>query len=380
MVVASIIVTTIIVFIIVDILLRVVLKRMRATQLRKEREQALDIGLKLDVSEEAATLTRVELDHPQARILAVDDEKIVLDSLRKMLTLGGYSIDTVESGPEALGLIGKRDYDFVFTDLKMPGMDGVEVTKAVRHLRPDIDVIIITGYGTIETAVETVQSGAMDYVEKPFTEDELLAFVKTALIKRQARQEERGRHTIRVLKPGTSESKSKFELNVPAGAFVSPQHAWATIELNGTVRIGLDDLIRKVFGKIDGVELPETGRKIEQDQPLFAVTYGDFRLTIAAPLSGTIIAVNAEHTEHPEWLAIKPFELSWVCRIEPSDLAAELPSLKIGQDAVAWYQAELNRYSELAKSAAAARGKGEQEPSSRQRDLLAVFSKPFLPT
>ena len=108
-VVASIIVTTIIVFIIVDILLRVLLKRMRATQLRKEREQALDIGLKLDVSEEAATLTRVELDHPQARILAVDDEKIVLDSLRKMLTLGGYSIDTVESGPEALGLIGKRD-------------------------------------------------------------------------------------------------------------------------------------------------------------------------------------------------------------------------------------------------------------------------------
>ena len=253
MVVTSIIVTTIIVFILVDILLRMFLTRMRAAQTRKEREQALDVGLKLDVSEEAPTLTRVELDSPKARILAVDDEKIILDSLRKMLVLGGYSIDTVESGSEALGLVSKRDYDFVFTDLKMPGMDGVEVTKAVRHLRPDIDVIVITGYGTIETAVETVQYGAMDYVEKPFTEDELLAFVKTALIKRQARQEKQVRHKVRLVKPGIGESKSRFELNVPAGAFISPQHAWARIELNGAVRIGLDDLIRKIFRQVDGV-------------------------------------------------------------------------------------------------------------------------------
>jgi CheY-like chemotaxis protein len=66
-----------------------------------------------------------------------------------MLVLGGYSIDTVETGSEALGLVRKRDYDFVFTDLRMPGMDGVEVTRAVRHLRPDIDVIVITCPETI---------------------------------------------------------------------------------------------------------------------------------------------------------------------------------------------------------------------------------------
>ena len=83
MVVTSIIVTTIIVFILVDILLRMFLQRVRTAQTRKEREQALVIGLKLDVSKEAPTLTRVELDSPKARILAVDDEKIILDSLRK---------------------------------------------------------------------------------------------------------------------------------------------------------------------------------------------------------------------------------------------------------------------------------------------------------
>jgi len=348
-VVASIVVTTILVFLLVDILLRMFLKRMRAARVKKDREQALDTGLKLDVSEEARTLKRVELDHPKARILAVDDEKIILDSFRKMLVLGGYSIDTVESGSEVLGLIRKHDYDFVFTDLKMPGMDGLEVTRAVKHLRPDIDVIVITGYATIETAVETVKSGAMDYVQKPFTEDELLEFVKTALIKRQDHVDKQMRHKIRLIRPGTTESKSRFELNVPAGVFISPQHAWAKIELNGIVRVGLDDLMRKIFGEIDHVELPEKGKKIEKGKTLFTVGYGDSVLKIPSPLSGTVTSVNLEHAEHPEWLLIKPFELSWMCGIEPSDLAAELPGLRVGHDAVDWYQKELDRYSELSE-------------------------------
>jgi CheY-like chemotaxis protein/glycine cleavage system H lipoate-binding protein len=385
-VVTSIIITTILVFILVDILLRMLLNRVRAAQVRREREEALDTALRLDVSDEAPTLTRVELDRPKARILAVDDEKVVLDSLRKMLALGGYSIDTVESGAEALGLISRRDYDFVFTDLKMPGMDGVEVTKAVKHLRPDIDVIVVTGYGTIETAVETVQVGAMDYVQKPFTEDELLEFVKTALIKRQDRQEKQARHKIRLVRPGTSESKSPFELNVPAGAFVSPQHAWARIELNGAVRLGLDDLIRKIFAKIEGVELPEPGKKIEKGETLFSLSYGDYTLDIPSPISGQVISVNSEHADHPEWLAIKPFELSWMCRIEPSNLAEELPGLRIGHDAVDWYQAELDRYSELAKNGNEATAmyessgaeKDESEPTAAQLDLLARFSEAFL--
>jgi CheY-like chemotaxis protein len=368
-VVPSIVVTTILVFILVDLLLRVLLKKVRGARTKREREQALDTGLRLDVSDEAPSLKRVELDHPHARILAVDDEKTILDSFRKMLVLGGYSIDTVETGSEALGLVRKHDYDFVFTDLRMPGMDGVEVTRAVRHLRPDIDVIVITGYASIETAVETVKSGAMDYVQKPFTEDELLGFVKTAQIRRQDRLEKQMRHEIRLIEPGIRESESRFELNVPAGIFVSPEHAWARIEMNGIVRIGLDDLMRKVFGEIDLVELPETGKKIARGEKLFSVSYGDFRLKIPSPFSGKVAAVNSEHAEHPDWLAIKPFELSWMCGIEPSDLAGELPGLRIGQDAIDWYRKELDRYSRLS---------GRPEEGVEPSTLLPGFSKPFL--
>ena len=182
--VAIIVVITIIVFIIVDIVLRISMKRMEIKKQKKEREEALDIGLKLDYTKEAKTLKRVEVKNPKAKILAVDDEEIILDSFRKILVLAGYSIDTLETGKEALWLIQNHDYDFVFTDIKMPEMDGVDVTKAVKHLRPDIDVIVITGYASIETAVETMKFGAMDYVEKPFTEDELVDFVNKALIKK----------------------------------------------------------------------------------------------------------------------------------------------------------------------------------------------------
>ena len=379
MIVVLIVITTIVAFIVVDLVLRMLLRRMTETRLKREREHALDIGLKLDVSEEAPSLKRVELDNPKARILAVDDEEIILSSFRKILVLAGYSIDTVERGSEALGLIRKNDYDFIFTDLKMPEMDGVELTKAAKHLRPDIDIIVITGYASIETAVETVSSGAMAYIEKPFTEDELLAFVKKALIKRQANLEKNMRHKIRLVKPGTSESDSKFELNVPAGIFISPQHAWAKILSNGAVQVGLDDLVRKVFDKVDQVELPGLAQKVNKGDTLFSIGYGDYSLAIPAPLSGKVIAVNTEHTEHPEWLAIKPFELSWMCRIEPSDLAGELPTLKIGRDSVDWYQQEIDRFHELASGFKSGDGTedAQQLSAAQYVELLESFAKPF---
>ena len=113
------------------------------------REEALAVSLQLDFTREARSLKRVEVNDPAARILCVDDEAIILDSFRRILVLDGYSIDTVETGQEALGLIQARHYDFVFTDLRMPAMDGVEVVKSVKHMRPDIDVIIVTGYASV---------------------------------------------------------------------------------------------------------------------------------------------------------------------------------------------------------------------------------------
>jgi len=381
-----IVVVTIIVFIIVDFSLRIYFQKKQELKLRKEREQALDIGLKLDFSEEAKTLKRVEVKEPKARILAVDDEAIILDSFRKILVVAGYSIDTVEKGREALGLILKNDYDFVFTDLKMPEMDGLEVTKAVKHLRPDIDVIVITGYASIDTAVETMKYGAMDYVQKPFTEDELINFFNKSLIRRKDRIERQMKPTVRLITPSTKESGSQREFNVPAGIFVSQNHTWVNVEMNGNARVGIDDFVRKIIGKIDGVELPELNKEIKKGELLFSIKHNSQAINISAPISGRVTLINTEHVAHPELIAVNPFELSWMCCIEPSNLSEELHSLKIGVDSINWYKGEIDKYTEIVKKIEKEGGAPKPSDmgvdSAEKRDadekFLMEFAKAFL--
>ncbi len=381
-----IVVVTIIVFIIVDFSLRIYFQKRQELKLKKEREAALDIGLKLDVSEEAKSLKRVEVKDPKARILAVDDESIILDSFRKILVVAGYSIDTVEKGKEALGLILKRDYDFVFTDLKMPEMDGLEVTKAVKHLRPDIDVIVITGYASIDTAVETMKYGAMDYVQKPFTEDELITFFNKCVIKRRDRIERQMKPTVRLITPSTKESGSQHEFNVPAGIFISQNHTWVNVEMNGTARVGIDDFARKIIGKIDKIELPKLNVEIRKGDLLLSIKHGSQTVDLSSPISGRVTLLNTEHIEHPDWIASKPFELSWMCCIEPSNLSEELRSLKIGVDSINWYKAEIDKYNEIVKGVEKDRAptdsssKGNDQADMQKADdkLLNEFVKTFL--
>ena len=381
-----IVVVTIIVFILVDFSLRVYFQKRQEIKLRKEREAALDIGLKLDYSEEAKTLKRVEVKSPKARILAVDDESIILDSFRKILVVAGYSIDTVEKGREALGLILKHDYDFVFTDLKMPEMDGLEVTKAVKHLRPDIDVIVITGYASIETAVETMKYGAMDYVQKPFTEDELIEFFNKSLIKRKDRIEREMRPTVRLITPSTKESGSQHEFNVPAGIFISRNHTWVNVEMNGIARVGIDDFVRKIIKTIDKVELPKLNKEVKKGELLFSIKHNSHAIDIVSPISGKVTLVNAEHVEHPDLIALSPFELSWMCCIDPSNLAEELRSLKIGADTVNWYREEIDKYTEIAKginqesARAGSAGKGGDKVAEQEADekFVEAFANAFL--
>lgn len=342
--VVLIVVFMIVAFITADVLVRLFTQRMREKKLKEQREEALDIGLRLDYAEEAPSLKRVEVEEPSARILAVDDEPVVLDSFRKILVIAGYSVDTVETGKEAVGIVQKNDYDFVFTDLKMPDMDGLDVTKAVKHLRPDIDVIMITGYATIESAVDAMKYGALDYVQKPFTEDELVDFVNKSLIRRQAKLERQLRPKVRLVTPSKGESTSEHVFNVPSGAFFSKEHAWATLEVNGMVSIGLDDFLVKLTGEIEEIMLPEEGQSVKKGENLFSIKKGERRLAIASPFSGKVISVNSAILDRLELLKMKPYELGWVCCLEPDNLSEDLKSLRIGTSAVSWYQEEIEKY------------------------------------
>lgn len=342
-------IAAIVIFIIADIIIRLVAKKVREKKVKTEREEALKVSLNLDFSREAKTLKRAEVENPKARILCVDDEAVILDSFRKILVLDGYCVDTVESGKEALGLIQNHSYDFLFTDLKMPEMDGVEVTKSVKHIRPDIDVIIITGYATVETAVECMKFGAMDYVQKPFTEDELLEFAKKAYIKREDRIK-------RMLKPKVHITqikellKSKTpEFMIPGGVFISEGHCWASINDEGLVKVGLDDFARKLIGKVEAIEFPNLGLSVKKGQPLFTVKQKNRIVTFNSPLSGKVKEINKPLSVELESIEISPYENNWICQIDADELDSEISDLKIGKAAVTFYEGDIERLQSVKK-------------------------------
>lgn len=330
-------------FVGIDFLVRQATQKAHAKRERLAREAILNTSVRLEFSDEAKSLKRVEVPNAKARILAVDDEAVVLDSFRRILVLEGYSIDTVQTGPEALSLVQRNDYDFVFTDLKMPDMDGVEVVKAVKHLRPDVDMVVITGYGTIETAVETMQHGASEYVQKPFTAEELGEFVNKLLIKRQARIEALRRPTIRIVSPSQAEETPASEFAVPGGAFIAQGHTWVRIEPAGHVRIGIDDFASKALGPIGAVELPAAGQEVRCGQPLFRFTRGAEQVTFMAPVSGKVLHLNSALLANTTPVSQSPYREGWICQIEPVDLNADLGDLRIGKPVLTWYGEELSR-------------------------------------
>ncbi|MDZ7267699.1 MAG: response regulator [candidate division KSB1 bacterium] len=342
--VAILVVAMILAFIVIDVLVRMIARRLQEAKARKERLAALDIGLRLDFTHEAKTLRRVDVPHPLARILAVDDEPVVLDSFRKILVVAGYAVDTVESGREALGLVQKYKYDFVFTDLKMPEMDGLDVVKGVKHFSPETDVVVITGYATIESAVNAMKFGALDYVQKPFTEDELVEFTRKCLIRRQDRLEKQIKPVVHVVTTGRP---PEHEFLLPGGVFISEGHVWANVTVPGLVRVGMDDFVRKMIGRIDAIELPAKGRRVKKGEPLFYVQQGGRRAAFKAPISGTVHLVNTELAQNLSWLEKQPYEKGWICSIKPDQLSAEIEQLRIGEKAAAWYQQEIKRVREL---------------------------------
>ena len=124
------------------------------------------------------------------RILVVDDDRGMQDVLDIMLSRAGYKVATADDGAVALDIIGKKKFDLVITDLKMPRVDGIDLLKGIKETAPGTAVILLTAFASGETALAAMREGAYDYVEKNFNVEDLLAIVRDALEKREVAQKE----------------------------------------------------------------------------------------------------------------------------------------------------------------------------------------------
>lgn len=161
-------------------------------------------------------------------ILVVDDEPAVRAFLRDLLVDDGARVTTARDGEEALAQIATREFDLVLVDLKMPGVGGTRVVERVRERWPDTAVIVLTGHGSLETAVEALRQGALDYLFKPSSTAQLRESVQRAL--RERRRCVKQRRLLARLRQSRSESQEwlrSLDRQSPADASSAPGSDWS---------------------------------------------------------------------------------------------------------------------------------------------------------
>src|SRR3989338_7227025 len=124
-----------------------------------------------------------------AKILVVDDEQIIRERMKSLLELDGYEVFIADSGQQGLAVFNEKKPEVIVTDIKMPGMDGIELLEKIKAVSAEAEIIMLTGHGGIETAISSLKKGAFDYMTKPVDFDELSLNIKRALENQKLRQQ-----------------------------------------------------------------------------------------------------------------------------------------------------------------------------------------------
>src|SRR3954468_19731929 len=181
---------------------------------------------------------------PKSRILVIDDEAAIRDSLRMMLEYEGYEFIGAATGQEGLALAEREAPDLVLLDVKMPGMDGIEVLERLRNMNESLPVVVVSGHGTISTAVEATKKGAFDFIEKPFASERVLVSLRNALDHRLLRDENRTlKRAVEVRHQMIGDSPSLRQVMASVGR-AAPTNA--TVLIQGESGVGKELVARSI--------------------------------------------------------------------------------------------------------------------------------------
>ena len=181
---------------------------------------------------------------PKTRILVIDDEAAIRDSLRMTLEYEGYDFVGAATGQEGIALAEREAPDLVLLDVKMPGMDGLEVLDRLRAMNDALPVVVISGHGTISTAVDATKKGAFDFIEKPFASERVLVSLRNALDQRRLRDENRSlKKAVEVRHQMIGESGALKQVMAAVGR-AAPTNA--TVLIQGESGVGKELVARTI--------------------------------------------------------------------------------------------------------------------------------------
>lgn len=151
--------------------------------------------------------------------------------------------------------------------------------------------------------------------------------------------------------PALAKSRGRLDERfiLPKGLFHSKSHTWAEVLYNGTVRVGMDDFVQKLLGKIDSISMVPTNSVLKKGDTLFTIRQGNNHLSVKAPISGKVCHANVELLESAKILSEDPYGNGWISIIEPTDLSADLKKMSVAEEAVAWLRREIGRFRDFLK-------------------------------
>src|SRR5471032_68357 len=158
-----------------------------ATAMRARRKEIS--SMPNAVAEREPVETPITPNRDGQRILIIDDEAGIRDSLETLLTLEGFRVEMAVDGHAGLDLLTRYSYDLLLLDLALPGESGIDLLPRIRSLAPDLPIIMITAYGTVNNVVDAIRAGATNFIQKPWDNEKLLADIRLAIGKNRAEEE-----------------------------------------------------------------------------------------------------------------------------------------------------------------------------------------------
>lgn len=240
------------------------------------------------------------------KLLVVDDEEVVCQACRRIFSRQGFQVETNTDARQGLMLATATDYTIILLDIKMPNMDGIQFLECLREKKPDVPVLIITGYPSVPNAAAAMRLGASDYVTKPFTAEEVTWAVQRVLRMQQ------------VLSGESEDAAREREAALVEMANIETlfwEESWVQIAVDESASVGA--VLPGLRGaSITAVRLPKIGEVVYQGLPLAGVSVaGKPMLTVPSPVSGVVAVINDILARRPQLLASDPCGEGWIAGI-----------------------------------------------------------------